>query len=41
MYIEAILDLKTDLELVGIVSKNKSLYTESYAKKEKNTIVFQ
>lgn len=40
MYIEAILDLKTDLELVGIVSKNKSLYTESYAKK-KNTIVFQ
>ena len=35
MYIEAILDLKADFELVGIVSKNKSLYTENYAKKRK------
>lgn len=40
MYIEAILDLKTDLELVGIVSKNKSLYTENYAKKRRIPLFF-
>lgn len=34
MYIEAILDLKTDLELVGIVSKNKVYIQKVMRKRE-------